>query len=179
MPATGPVMPMTHSQPTEFEPPRADVIEHAQAAHSDLDTQLTAFFEEFRHIDLIYGAYGRRCGLSFSAYLIFDYICENDGTSQREICAYTLLPRQTVNNVINALVSQGLIRLEGRKHDKRVKRIHLTDEGERYRHEVATPVRKAELQAMAALEPDERRAMIAYVDKFMNALERRIGGLEA
>lgn len=42
-----------------------------------------------------------------------------------------------------------------------------------------TPVREAELQAMAALEPDERRAMIAYVDKFMNALERRIGGLEA
>lgn len=50
---------------------------------------------------------------------------------------------------------------------------------ERYRHEAVTPVREAELQAMAALEPDERRAMIAYVDKFMNALERRIGGLEA
>lgn len=90
-----------------------------------------------------------------------------------------MLPRQTVNNVINALASQGLLRLEGSKHDKRVKRIHLTDEGERYRHEAVTPVREAELQAMAALEPDERRAMIAYVDKFMNALERRIGGLEA
>jgi DNA-binding MarR family transcriptional regulator len=110
-----------------------------------------------------------------------------------------LLPRQTVNNVINALASQGLLRLEGSKHDKRVKRIHLTDEGSATatrrsrpcarrncglrlagrtpRH--VTPVREAELQAMAALEPDERRAMIAYVDKFMNALERRIGGLEA
>lgn len=88
MPATGPVMPMTHSQPTEFEPPRADVIEHAQAAYSDLDTQLTAFFEEFRRIDLIYGAYGRRCGLSFSAYLIFDYICENDGTAARDLRVY-------------------------------------------------------------------------------------------
>ena len=65
-----------------------------------------------------------------------------------------------------------LLRLEGSKHDKRVKRIHLTDEGERYRHEVATPVRKAELQAMATLELDERRAMITYVDKFMNALVR-------
>lgn len=56
--------------------------------------------------------------------------------------------------------------------------ISLT-RGERYCHEVVTPVREAELQAMAALEPDERRAMIAYVDKFMNALERRMGGLEA
>lgn len=66
----------------------------------------------------------------------------------------------------------------GSKHDKRVKRIHLTDEGGRYRHEVVTPVREAELQAMAALEPGECRAMIAYVNKFMSALERRIGGLE-
>lgn len=41
------------------------------------------------------------------------------------------------------------------------------------------PVREAELQAMAALEPDERRAMIIYVDKFMNALERRIDGIES
>lgn len=178
-PAVGPVTPMTHSHPTEFEPPRASIIEHAQAVHSDLDTQLLAFFEEFRRVDLIYGAYGRRCGLSFSVYLIFDYICENDGTSQREICAYTLLPRQTVNNVINALISQGLLRLEASRHDKRVKRIHLTDAGERYRQQVVTPVREAELQAMAALEPDERRAMIIYVDKFMNALEQRIGGLGA
>ncbi|WP_101429646.1 MarR family winged helix-turn-helix transcriptional regulator [Bifidobacterium pseudolongum] len=170
---------MTDNHPTAFEPPRADVIEHAQAAHSDLDTQLTAFFEEFRRVDLIYGAYGRRCGLSFSTYLIFDYICGNDGASQREICSYTLLPRQTVNNVINALVSQGLLCLEGSRHDKRVKRIHLTNEGESYRQQVVTPVREAELQAMAALGPDERRAMIAYVDKFMNALERRIDGIES
>lgn len=40
-------------------------------------------------------------------------------------------------------------------------------------------MREAELQAMAALEPNERRAMIIYVDKFMNALERRIDGIES
>lgn len=105
------------------------VLSSTRRRSSDLDAQLLAFSEEFRRVDLIYGAYGRRCGLSFSVYLIFDYICENDGTSQREICAYTLLPRQTVNNVINALISQGLLRLEGSRHDKRVKRIHLTDAG--------------------------------------------------
>ncbi len=163
----------------EFEPARADVIEHVQAPHGDLDTQLFAFFEELRRVDLIYGAYGRRSGLSLSVYLIFDYICENDGASQREICAYTLLPRQSVNNVVNSLVSQGVLRLEGSERDRRVKRIRLTDEGERYRREVIAPVREAELQAMAALDPAERRMMIAYVDKFMNALERRIGDLGA
>lgn len=100
--------------------------------------------------------------------------------SQREICAYTLLPRQTVNNVINVFASQGLLRLGGgaaSTTNASSASISPT-RGERYRHEVVTPVREAELQAMAALEPGECRAMIAYVNKFMSALERRIGGLE-
>ena len=99
--------------------------------------------------------------------------------SQREICAYTLLPRQTVNNVINVFASQGLLRLGGQQA-RQTRQAHPSHRrgGERYRHEVVTPVREAELQAMAALEPGECRAMIAYVNKFMSALERRIGGLE-
>lgn len=99
--------------------------------------------------------------------------------SQREICAYTLLPRQTVNNVINVFASQGLLRLGGAASTTNASSASISPtRGERYRHEVVTPVREAELQAMAALEPGECRAMIAYVNKFMNALERRIGGLE-
>lgn len=99
--------------------------------------------------------------------------------SQREICAYTLLPRQTVNNVINVFASQGLLRWGGAASTTNASSASISPtRGERYRHEVVTPVREAELQAMAALEPGECRAMIAYVNKFMSALERRIGGLE-
>ncbi|WP_455587911.1 hypothetical protein [Bifidobacterium sp.] len=98
--------------------------------------------------------------------------------SQREICAYTLLPRQTVNNVINVFASQVLLRLGAASTTNASSASISPTRGERYRHEVVTPVREAELQAMAALEPGECRAMIAYVNKFMNALERRIGGLE-
>ncbi|PAU67253.1 MarR family winged helix-turn-helix transcriptional regulator [Bifidobacterium criceti] len=168
---------MTTDDTPPFEPPR-DLIERAQTAHGDADAQLLAFFEELRRVDLIYGAYGRRSGLSLIVYLIFDYICENDGTSQREICAYTLLPRQSVNNVVDSLAAQGLLCLEDSERDRRVKRIRLTDEGLRYRERIIDPLRGAELRAMAELEPAERRAMIAYVDKFMNALERQIGALE-
>ena len=74
MPAAGPVMPMTHIDPNEFEPPRADVIEYAQGAHSDLDTQLPAFFEEFLMRGGVLGSYmstGRvRAGVLLSA-LVF------------------------------------------------------------------------------------------------------------
>lgn len=84
-----------------------------------------------------------------------------------------------MNNVFNSLVAQGLLRLQGSKHDKRIKRIHLTEEGERYRERMIAPLRQAEVRAMPTLEPAERRAMITYVDRFMNALEQQIDGIDA
>lgn len=83
-----------------------------------------------------------------------------------------------MNNVINVFASQGLLRLGGAASTTNASSASISPTRGRYRHEVVTPVREAELQAMAALEPGECRAMIAYVNKFMNALERRIGGLE-
>lgn len=41
------------------------------------------------------------------------------------------------------------------------------------------PLRQAEVRAMPTLEPAERRAMITYVDRFMNALEQQIDGIDA
>ena len=66
-----------------------------------------------------------------------------------------------------------------RAANKRIKRIHLTEEGERYRERMIAPLRQAEVRAMPTLEPAERRAMITYVDRFMNALEQQIDGIDA
>lgn len=50
---------------------------------------------------------------------------------------------------------------------------------ERYRERMIAPLRQAEVRAMPTLEPAERRAMITYVDRFMNALEQQIDGIDA
>lgn len=42
---------------------------------------------------------------------ILDYLKDHDGASQRAICEYTLLPRQTVNNVIASFVAHGFVEL--------------------------------------------------------------------
>lgn len=38
---------------------------------------------------------------------ILDYLKDHDGASQRAICEYTLLPRQTVNNASHRLWRMG------------------------------------------------------------------------
>lgn len=53
---------------------------------------------------------------------ILDYLKDHDGASQRAICEYTLLPRQTVNNVIASFVAHGFVELGDAEGDRRVKR---------------------------------------------------------
>lgn len=54
---------------------------------------------------------------------ILDYLKDHDGASQRAICEYTLLPRQTVNNVIASFVAHGFVELGDAEGDRRVKTV--------------------------------------------------------
>ena len=71
-----------------------DIEASSIASHIDL------FFDELHRIDVAYSDYVRRAGVSDNVMCILDYLKDHDGASQRAICEYTLLPRQTVNNVI-------------------------------------------------------------------------------
>lgn len=63
---------------------------------------------------------------------ILDYLKDHDGASQRAICEYTLLPRQTVNNVIASFVAHGFVELGDAEGDRRVKTVRFTPAGRRY-----------------------------------------------
>ena len=78
-----------------------DIEASSIASHIDL------FFDELHRIDVAYSDYARRAGVSDNVMCILDYLKDHDGASQRAICEYTLLPRQTVNNVIASFVAHG------------------------------------------------------------------------
>ena len=61
---------------------------------------------------------------------ILDYLKDHDGASQRAICEYTLLPRQTVNNVIASFVAHGFVELGDAEGDRRVKTVRFTPAGQ-------------------------------------------------
>lgn len=90
---------------------------------------------------------------------ILDYLKDHDGASQRAICEYTLLPRQTVNNVIASFVAHGFVELGDAEGDRRVKTVRFTPAGRRYCNGLIAPSRAAEYRAMSEL-PDELRSAL-------------------
>lgn len=130
-----------------------DIEASSIASHIDL------FFDELHRIDVAYSDYARRAGVSDNVMCILDYLKDHDGASQRAICEYTLLPRQTVNNVIASFVAHGFVELGDAEGDRRVKTVRFTPAGRRYCNSLIAPSRAAEYRAMSEL-PDELRSAL-------------------
>lgn len=133
---------------------------------SPIIERLERFFDEIHRLDVAFADYGRRLGVAGSVMCILDYLHDHDGSSQRDICDYTMLPRQTVNNVISSLVEQGYVTLEESSADRRVKAVQLTESGRRHCNALVSPERAAEYRAMSELTPELRDAMIQGMEIF-------------
>lgn len=134
--------------------------------NSTITERLDRFFDELHRIDVAYADYSRRIGVSDSVMYVLDYLYDHDGASQRDICNYTMIPRQTINNIISSLAEQDYISLSESKGDRRVKLVHLTESGRRYCNALVTPERAAEYRAMSELAPQLRDAMIQGMEIF-------------
>ena len=150
-----------------------------QGEGASITERLDRFFEELHRIDVAFADYGRRLGLSDSTMCVLDYLNDHDGASQREIRDYTMLPRQTVNNVISSFVEQGYVRLGESAGDRRVKAVWLTEEGRRHCNAMIAPERAAEYRAMSGLDPALRDAMVRGMEVFGREFRRQLRAVKA
>lgn len=152
----------------------ADAAAGGAAPEPAIADRLDRFFDELHRIDVALADYSRRLGVADSTAAVLDYLHDHDGASQRAIREYTMLPRQTVNNVIGAFAEQGYVRLEESERDRRVKTVWFTEEGRRYCNALIAPERAAEYRAMSGLDPALRDAMIRGMEIFGREFRRRL-----
>ena len=136
--------------------------------------RLDRFFDDLHRIDVSCADYARRLGVADSVMCVLDYLYDHDGASQRAIREYTMLPRQTVNNVIGTLAERGYVRLVESSQDRRVKSVLFTEEGRRYCNALVAPERAAEYRAMSGLDPALRDAMVRGMEEFSREFRRRL-----
>ena len=68
----------------------------------DTDEKVRAFCDAWQSLSVIYEDYARRSGISYNGLCILDAIQQTENCTQKFICEKTLMPKQTVNNVITA-----------------------------------------------------------------------------
>ena len=92
------------------------------------------------------------------------------GCTQRMICEQLLLPKQTVNTLLNGLEQQGYLQRIPDEKDKRSKQVRLTAAGQQYTDRLLAELHDWECRALGQMEPEHRETLISTSLLFLQQL---------
>lgn len=142
----------------------------------NLEEKTRAFCNAWQSLNIIYDDYARKSGISYNSLYILNAIQQIKDCTQKQICEKTMLPKQTVNNVVTAFYKSGYIELRECPENRRVKTIHLTETGEQYADTLITHIHRADKLAMGALTEKEQDMLLSLMDKYVAAFRQEMLG---
>ena len=142
----------------------------------NLDEKVRAFCGAWQSLSVIYEDYARKCGISYNSLYILNAIRQNECCTQKLICEKTLLPKQTVNNVISAFYKSGYIELLELPENRRIKAIHLTEAGEQYANTLIPHIHDADRKAMQTLTEEQQDTLLRLMETYVSAFRKEMLG---
>lgn len=142
----------------------------------NIEQKARAFCSAWQSLSTIYEDYARKSGISYNFLYILNAISQNDNCTQKLICEKTLLPKQTVNNVITSFFKSGYIELRELSENRRVKTIHLTEKGKQYADPLISQIHKADKAAMESLTEEEQDMLLELMDRYVKTFRREMLG---
>ena len=141
-----------------------------------VDEKARAFCSAWQSLSTIYEDYARKCGISYNSLYILNAVRSIENCTQKQICERTLLPKQTVNNVITAFLKSGYIELREFPENRRIKTIHLTQKGREYADTLIPHIHEADCSAMNALTDGQQDALLQLMETYVAAFRKAMLG---
>ena len=142
----------------------------------ELDAKIRAFCGAWQSLSVIYEDYARKSGISYNSLYILNAIQQNENCTQKLICEKTLLPKQTVNNVISAFYKSGYIELLELPENRRIKTIHLTEKGMEYADTLIPHIHQADQRAMQTLTEEQQDMLLRLIGTYVSAFRKEMLG---
>lgn len=141
-----------------------------------IEEKTRAFCNAWQSISIIYEDYARKSGISYNSLYILNAIQQIKDCTQKQICEKTLLPKQTVNNVVTAFYKSGYIELREFPENRRIKTIHLTEKGEEYADELIPHIHQADKAAMESLTEEQQDILLSLMNTYVSAFRKEMLG---
>lgn len=142
----------------------------------DINEKTKAFCNAWQSINIIYEDYARKAGISYNSLYILNAIQQIENCTQKQICEKTLLPKQTVNNVITSFYKNGYVELVELPENRRIKAIHLTEKGMEYANTLIPHIHHADRLAMESLTEEQQDTLLHLMDIYVSAFRREMLG---
>lgn len=121
-------------------------------------------------IDGLYYMAARKLGVKDNTLVLFYVLNDGKSHTQKEICEEWLIPRTTINTIVQENVKGGLLRLDN-DGNKKEKLVCLTEEGKSYAQNLLKSVYEAEERAV-------ERTLREFSPKLLTGLEAFTGYLK-
>lgn len=141
-----------------------------------IEEKTRAFCNAWQSISIIYEDYARKSGISYNSLYILNAIQQIKDCTQKQICEKTLLPKQTVNNVVTAFYKSGYIELREFPENRRIKTIHLTEKGDEYADELIPHIHQADKVAMESLTEEQQDTLLSLMNTYVSAFRKEMLG---
>lgn len=142
----------------------------------NLESKSKAFCSSWQSLSTIYEDYARKSGVSYNSLYILNAIMYTENCTQKQICEKTLLPKQTVNNVVTAFFKSGYIELREFPENRRIKTIHLTEKGRDYADTLIPHIHEADCKAMSVLSEEQQDTLLELMTIYVAAFRKEMLG---
>ncbi|WP_195268709.1 MarR family transcriptional regulator [Eubacterium sp. 1001713B170207_170306_E7] len=123
----------------------------------NLHETLKAYYDFWFSCNALYEKWAKGQGITVNTLFVIYTVNEyRQDCNQRLICEKLMLPKQTVNTILEALTKKGIVQKKADPSDKRNKRIVFTQAGETYAGPLLKRLSTFEEKALGAMTPEQR-----------------------
>lgn len=126
----------------------------------NIKSQLKDYYNFWFGMNNLYELWSKKHNLSYYSLFVLYIIKENqEKCTQKMICDQLLLPKQTVNTILNSFEKNGHVIRTVDERNKRTKLISFTKEGEVYSENILNELEQFEVKAMLKMTSEQRTQM--------------------
>lgn len=122
----------------------------------------------------LYRIWAKKHQLNYNALLILYTLNDYKKCTQKQICDWWALPKQTVHGILLDFERQGYITITANAENKRERLIAFTKSGELFASSVLDKLHQMEETAMYKLGEEKRKQLIESNTKYYELLKEEI-----
>lgn len=122
----------------------------------------------------LYRIWAKKHDLNYNALVILYTLDDYKTCTQKQICEWWALPKQTVHGILLEFESKGYITITANAQNKRERLVTFTEAGEQYAASILKQLHIMEESAMERLGTEKRNQLIACNTEYYELLKEEI-----
>ncbi|NLH62907.1 MAG: MarR family transcriptional regulator [Erysipelotrichaceae bacterium] len=124
-------------------------------------------------LDGLYRIAARKKGIKINTLIFLRAINDGREHTQKTLCDEWLIPKTTLNTIVQECIENGYVSLVNMKHSKE-KGICVTAQGKAYSDQMEAEILQAEKKAMKATNDEYGRVLIEAMKKYTAFFEKEL-----